>query len=191
MTVSAEQQAALEKPVARVVYFAEFDFASGMQRVCTAMQSMQWGGHLWLGMGTIGGISAIEETGGMAPRALNFTINVAQQSWLTLAIGPSSEYCGRSAKLYMCPLDENFRLIGAPVRCWTGKMQTVAISAEGEEGKITLNCETSAFDLKRASGMRLNAAQHKKKYPTDQGLDYLNDLIAKPQTWLSKRFQQI
>jgi hypothetical protein len=44
--------------------------------------------------------------------------------------------------------------------------------------------------LKRRPAFRLNAAQHKKDNPTDTGLDYLVDLLANPQTWLSARFQR-
>jgi hypothetical protein len=44
--------------------------------------------------------------------------------------------------------------------------------------------------LKRQPALRLNAAQQKKRYPTDTGFDYLTDLIANPQVWLSKKFQR-
>lgn len=188
--ISAEQQAELERPVVRVVYFVEFDFASGVQRLCSANITLAWGGYDWGGAGSLGSISAVEETGGLAPRALKFELNGAAPSWLAAAVGPVEEYRGRAAKLYMCPLDEQFRLVGTPERCWTGRMQTVAISHEGKEGNIVLNCETSAFNLKRAAGLRLNSARHEQNHPGDLGLRYLEDLQAKPETWLSKRFQE-
>lgn len=188
MTLSAAQQTEVEKRVARVVYFAELEFASATLRLSTMLQKVSWGGYEWAGFGAIGSISAVEETGGLAPRALDFTLNIAQPSILALAVGPVEEYRGNLAKLYMCPLDEQFRMVGTPVRCWTGRMQTMSIQDEGKQGRIILNCETSAFDLKRASGLRLNAAQHKKKHPDDNGLDFQEDLKAKPSTWQSKRF---
>jgi hypothetical protein len=70
-------------------------------------------------------------------------------------------------------------------------MDTVVVGVDGEQGKAILKCETSAYGLKRRPSLRLNAAQQKQKYPTDTGLDYLTDLIANPQLWLSKKFQQI
>lgn len=191
MSTSVNQQTELEKAVTRVVYFVELDFASGVQRLSTAMQTIAWGGHDWIGLGTICGISAVKESGDSTPRALNFTVNAAQQSWLALASGPVEEYRGRPAKLYMCPLNVQFQLIDTPIRCWTGKMQTILIGADEESGQITLNCETSAFDLRRASSMRLSFAQHKERYPSDEGLKYHDDLKERPHTWLSKLFQQI
>lgn len=190
MTLDAQQQAELEKTVTRTVYFTEFQFASSTLYVCTADRTITWNGHDWIGLGTVGGISAIEESEGVESKALTFTLNVAQTSILALAIGAVEEYRGRNAKLYFCPLDESYQLVGTPRLCWRGIMDLMAVSVEGEEGKITLKCETSAYGLKRQPGLRLNAAQHKKKYPADTGLDYLTDLIANPVVWLSKKFQR-
>ena len=69
-------------------------------------------------------------------------------------------------------------------------MDLMAVAVEGEEGKVTLKCETSAYGLKRVPALRLNAAQHKKRHPNDTGLDYLTDLIASPTVWLSQKFQR-
>jgi hypothetical protein len=190
IALSEPQQAELEKAVARPVYFVQLEFANSTQYLCTANVTLTWGGHDWLGFGTVGGISPIEESEGVESRALTFTLNVAQQSVLALAVGSVEEYRGKIAKMYFCPLDESFQLVGTPQLCWRGIMDLMAIGVEGEEGKITLKCETSAYGLKRQPSLRLNSAQHKKRYPNDTGFDYLNDLIANPTTWLSLKFQR-
>lgn len=190
MTTSA-QQTALEQPVVRIVYFAEFAFLGGTAYMNTSNQTITWNGHDWLGVGTLGSIGEVEETDGLEAKALNFTLNAAQPSWLALAVGSVEEYRGRSAKLYMCPLDEGFVPIDDPILCWTGIMDTVTVGVEGEAGQIVLKCETSAYGLKRRQSLRINAAQQKKKYPTDTSLDFLQDLIARPQQWLSINFQRV
>lgn len=191
MTLSPNQQAALEQPVARVVYFVRMDFASGSQYVCSANQTIAWDGHDWLGMGVLGSISPVEESDGLEPKALSFVLNVAQPEWLTVAIGAVEEYRGRDIVMWFCPLDESFVMVGEPVVCWRGIMDVVTVGIDGEEGQIALKAETSAYGLKRQPALRLNAAQQKQKYPSDTGLDYLQSLIAQPALWLSKRFQQI
>lgn len=190
MTLDVNQQAELEKAVTRTVYFAEFAFRSSTQYLSSANQTLTWGGHDWLGFGTIGGVSPIEESEGVESHALTFTLNVAQLSILALAVGEVEEYRGRVAKLYFCPLNESFQLVGTPQLCWRGIMDLMAVAVEGEEGKVTLKCETSAYGLKRQPALRLNAAQHKKRHPNDTGLDYLTDLIASPTVWLSQKFQR-
>lgn len=190
--MDAAQQTELEKSVTRTVYFVELQFAAGTQYLSTMNQPITWGGHDWIGLGVIGAIGAVSESDGIESSAMDFTITAAEPSWLALAAGDVAEYRGRAIKMYFCPLNEAFQLVGTPQMCWRGTMSTVSIGIDGGgSGAITLRCETSAYSLKRRPSLRLNAAQHKAKHPADTGLDYLNDLIANPQTWLSKRFQAV
>lgn len=190
MTTTTAQDAELAKPVTRTVYFIQFDFAASTSRLSTANFPIDWGGYTWSGVGAVGSIGAIEESDGLESHPLNFTINAAQPSWLALAIGDVAAYRGRPAKMYMCPLDESFQMVDTPVQCWTGIMDMVSTSVNGESGSITLKCETSSYGLKRRPALRLNDAQQRKDHPTDTGLSYLTSLIADPGIWLSKRFQQ-
>lgn len=189
-TLDSSQQSELEKAVTRVVYFVELDFRDETVYLCSANITLTWGGHDWIGLGSIGGISPIEEAEGVESKSMTFTLNVAQQSILALAIGDVEQYRSRDARLYFCPLDESFQPVGTPVLCWRGIMDTMVTAVDGEDGGVTLKCETSAYGLKRQPGLRLNAAQQKSRYPTDTGLDYLTDLIANPTVWLSKKFQR-
>lgn len=195
MTLTVGQQAELEKPVTRYAYFVELHFLSGIVYLSSLGQTVTWGGHDWLGFGAIGGISAVDESQGTAASSLTFTLNIAQIEWLSLATGSTAEYRGRDAKMYFCPLNEQFQLVDTPIACWRGSMDTMSASISGSmgdaNGSIALKCETSAYGLKRKSSLRLNAAQQKQRYPTDTGLDYLTDLIGNPDSfvWLTKRFQ--
>jgi hypothetical protein len=191
MSISINQQSALELTSVRVAYFVEMYFTSGIQRVSTFNQPVTWGGNEWLGLGTIVGIGSVSESDGLEASSLNFSINAAQPSWIAIAAGPTEEYRGNSIRMFMCPLDEGFQLIGTPEICWRGLMDMISIGVDGDSGSISLKCETSAYGLKRRPTLRLNAAQHKTKYPSDTGFDYLTDLIANPQSWLSKKFQQV
>lgn len=188
---TANQQTALEKPVVRAAWFVELDFLSGFVRVCNYGQTYTWGGYDWIGLGSLGKISPVDESAGVGSSAMMFGLNVAQSSLLALAVGDVEEYRGRAAKLYFCPLDEAGLLIDTPEICWRGTMDTMSLGIDGEEGQITLKCETSAYGLKRRPMPRLNAAQQKQRQPADTGFDYLTDLIANPQRWLSVRFQSI
>jgi hypothetical protein len=187
---TAAQNAELAKATTRVVYFCEFQFKTATSRLSNTNVDLTWGGYTWSGIGSLGSIGTVEESDGLEAKPLNFTINSAQQSWLSLAIGPDEEYRGRPAKMYMVPLDEAGLMVGAPEQCWSGIMDMVSVSVEGETGTITLKCETAAYGLKRRNPLRLNPTQHKRDNPTDTGLDYLPDLISNPAVWLSQRFQR-
>lgn len=189
MTTSA-QDTALARPVVYPVYFVEFQFQTSTARLSTMNQTINWGGFDWLGIGTMGSIDAVQESDSLTSSPMNFSINAAQPSWLALAVGPVESYRGYPAKMYFCPMTENFQLIDTPVMCWSGIMDMVSVGINGDSGSITLKCETSAYGLKRRPVLRLNAAQHKARHPTDTGFDYLTGLIANPAVWLSTRFQK-
>lgn len=187
---SYNQNAELAKPVTRVVYFVEFHFVDGTQRFSTLSQSVDWGGYTWLGLGQLGSIDVVEESASLTPTALNFNLNITQPGLLYEGVGAVSNYRGKVARMYFCPLNEQFQLIDTPVLCWTGIMDMMTVGISNEIGQIVLKCENSAFGLKRQQAFRMNAAQHKLIYPYDSGFDNLVGLISQPSLWLSKRFQQ-
>jgi hypothetical protein len=200
MTLTANQQTELERPVTRIAYFAEFQFATATVYTSSLNQTITWGGHDWLGVGTVGSVSAVEEKQGTAAQALTFKLNLADASILSLSVMGVEEYRGLPAKLYFCPMDEQFRLVDTPVICWRGTMDTMSTSISGErgnsQGQVVLKCETSAYGLKRRPNLRLNAAQHRQRMiaqglTVDTGFDYLTDLIANTDKWLSIKFQTI
>lgn len=189
--LSAPQQTATEKAFVPVAYFLEFAFSGGTSRLCSLNQTMTWGGYDWSGLGQVLKIGQVAEGEGAEARAISVSITAAKSEWLAVAVGPVEEYRGRSAKLYMCPLDSGYKLIGTPVLAWRGNMDAVTIGIQGNEGGVEIKCETAANALRRRPVLRMNSAQHKRVYPTETGFDYLTDLIANPQLWLSKRFQAV
>lgn len=191
MSLTAAQQLAMEQVLVPTVYFVELALASGTQRFSTWNHAISWGGHEWAGVGTLGSIGTIEHGEDLDARSVVLTLNVAQQSWLSIAVGAVPEYSGRDARIYFAALTPAYQMIDVPVLCWTGFMDTLTVGIDGDSGSIQLTCENSVYRLKRQPVLRINAAQHRAKHPSDTGLDYLNDLIANPQLWLSKRFQEV
>ena len=191
MTLTANQQTAHEAAAVRVAIFIELAFAAGTSRLSTLLNDIDWGGYTWKGIGTVASIGDIDESASITAKPLTFTLNVADASILALAAGPVEAYRGRAAKLYVCPLTEGFTLIDTPELAWSGYMDALFLAVDGEAGSVTMKCETAAFSLKRLPQLRMNAAQHKKDNPADTGFDYLTDLIANPQLWLSKKFQAV
>lgn len=192
--LTAPQQAALDKPHVKYVYFIELAFASLIWRGSSLNVNVSWGGFEWVGMGSVGKFGAVEHNQGTTASAIEFELNLADTNFVALGAGAVEEYRGRDAKLYFCPLDENFQLVGTPVICWRGTMDTMTGGVSGQRedasGALKLRCETSAYGLKRPPALRLNAAQHKAVHPNDTALDRLSALIAHPVPWLSVRYQR-
>lgn len=188
MTITSAQQTQLERPAPKVAYFMELQFVTATQRLSTWNRNLTWGGFTWLGLGGLVSISKINESERTTSGPLSFNLNAADPGWIALAMGPDTEYRGRIAQVYMCPLNSSNDLVDTPELCWRGRMDSLVMGVSGDEGLISLRCETAAYAFKRRPTLRINAEQQRIAYPGDTGLDYLNDLIAKPQLWLSKKF---
>lgn len=188
------QQTALEKAHVKFVYFVEFHFASLVYRCCTLNLNVPWGGYEWIGLGQVGDITPIDEAKGTTSSAITFTLSLADTTFVALAAGPVEEYRGRAVVMHFCPLDDNFRLIGTPVRCWRGTMDTMTGGVSGAHdqasGSLQLKCETSAYGIMRYPALRLNEAQQKQRYPLDTSLDRMNRLIGDKFPWLSVKYQR-
>lgn len=186
----ADFEVALDKPVVRPAYFVEFFFRDSTFRVTTWNQTINWGGYDWLGVGQLGNISEVSESESLEARALDFTLNVSQEAFKSIALNSAEQFRGRRVRMYMCPMSDSYTLTDTPRLCWTGKMHSMPLSVSKDSGHVTIRCENSIMALKRIIPLRINAQQHKRIYPTDTGFDRLISLLADQQLWLSKRFQQ-
>lgn len=197
--LSVNQKAAFAQPLATEAYFVEMRFKSGTAYVCNFNKDFEWGGHVWSGLGSVGSLSAIKATLKVEPHPVTLGLAVAQVAWLQLAIGDVTEYRGRDVRIYACPLDEGYLLVDDPVLVWAGAMDVMTVSTaqrssgtkENAEGSISVRCEPAGSKLRRRNAYRVNAAQQKQIDPADTGFDYQIRLLANPQVWLSKKFQQL
>jgi len=192
---TVDQQSALEAPVVAWAFFVELQFASSTERVCNFNKTFTWGGFEWRGLGALGSISEIKSTEKVEPNAVTLGLNIAQPEWLAFGVGSVEEYRGLPVTIWQCPLTPEHTLIDDPILAWEGDMDVVAVSVEGDGGEsagnISLRCEPAAKRLRRRNALRVNSTQQKLEFPTDTGFDYQADLIANPQTWLSRLFQSI
>ena len=60
--LSGAAEAESYKIVARPVLLVEFGFTSGISRLWSGLGTLSWNGLDWLGVGTLGQVSSVEET---------------------------------------------------------------------------------------------------------------------------------
>jgi hypothetical protein len=194
-TLTAGQQAEVEKAATRLIFFVKMEFLSGTQYLNSWNIPVEWDGHTWQGLGEIGSISEIQESDSLEAKALQFAMKAADLSWIGLANGDAAEFRKRPLTIWYCPLDEQYRLIDTPIRAWKGIMDMMSTGIEGDteqaEGKIVLQCENAAIRLMKPSTKRMNEAQQKEQYPDDTGFQYQLALLSESHLWLSTRFQQL
>lgn len=190
MTV-ADQLASGQVPIA---YFAELDFADAALYLTTWNHNLEWGARTWVGLGSLVGISKLANAETPAYPALDLTLAVGDPALLAKARGNTTNYRGRDATLYRYVMSDTHQYLGEPELVWAGEMSQVLVSTGNgadEGGNITLRCEQRGRAQRSSQSLRLTSAQHELRYPGDTALRRKEALLAKPQTWLSKKFQQI
>lgn len=194
MTLTPGQLAQLEQPASAVALLAEMHFTTGTKRYST------WGGGLhalgndWEYLPGVVGIGTVQEAEHIEYPALDLTLAIPDPAILALAVGSEKTYRGRLIRLYMAIMDDTFRLVDDPQLIYVGVMDQVQMATGdggGDQGAITLRCEQPGKDSRNAMSQRLTDQQQRKKYPGDTGLSRMAELAGGPQTWLTKKFQQV
>lgn len=183
-----------QQPSTGVALLAEMNFTTGTKRYSTWGGSLHALGHDWEFLPGVVNIGAMQQSEGIEYPAMDLTLAVPDPAILGLAVGTEKTYRGRLIKLYMAVMDDVFRLVDDPQVVWVGVMDQVQMNTgDGAEdkGTITLRCEQPGKDSRNAMSQRLTHQQQIKKYPGDTGLSRMAEISGGPQTWLSKKFQQV
>jgi hypothetical protein len=190
MSAVDDQLASSQVPTA---YFFELDFVGGMIRLTTWSTNILWGGNTWTGLGSIVGLSKVAASERPQYPAVDIALAVQNPTILGLARGNVENYRGRDANIYRYIMSDANAYLGDPKLIWAGEMSQVRLdSGDGlsKQASITLRCEQRGRAQTNSTSLRLVSAQQELRFPGDTALRRKEELIAKPQLWLSKKFQE-
>jgi hypothetical protein len=196
--LTPEQQAQFSAGAVGVVLLIELDFSDGLKCFTSFNAPLTADGKEYLHAGDLVQVGDIKHSLETDTQTTEITLSVANQAVLAMALGNVERYRGRLARVKLQPLDHQFRLVGPAREYFSGEMEPVQIErsspgpAGGDVGG-SLRLPITRAGLSRArtqDPLRLTDAQQKADYPGDRGFEFLRDLIDKPATWVSKRFQE-
>lgn len=186
-----------------VAWLVEMDFLVSGTTVTkyytTHPMQLTIGGNIYIGFGTFASIGGLSESQVTNTSKLSLNFSAVNQAMLAAAIGGVDTYRGKEARLLLQLLDSKGLPTGVPVRRWTGVMDKVVVTRQksgatggSSSGKVEMQCSRSGMARARnAQGLRITDQQHRRAYPTDLGLSFVQNLIDHPTRWLSRRFQEI
>jgi len=131
----------------------------------------------YTGVSSLLSISAIDETSNLDVKGASITLSGVTDPLLALAL--SEPYQGRVANIYFGTSSGNGNL--NPI--FSGYMDQMNISESFESSVIELQVENKLIDLERARVARFTSGYQKSKYPTDEGLDFLEDMQDRKTLW--------
>lgn len=187
------------------VILAEAIFDNDPLRMWTGYGSLFWGDKEFFGGGNFIGISPIDETQDTVAKGIVASLNGIPSTLVSLAL---SERCrGRPFRLYLGIVDtrryvateddpgrveledgsgyvllEN-QFVDSPYRIFSGLMDTMEFSDNGDTADIRLSVENILITGQRTKIRRYTSEDQKKYYPNDKGLDFINQLQDKEIVW--------
>ncbi len=198
MNLDSAASARIGSKVRGAVWLVDMDFQSATLRYTNGpLDITTTTGLTYVAYNNLVGISALSESESNSAEKVTLSLSVIDQALLAASIGNVDAYRGRPVRLYLQLLDDRFQRDGAPVRRWSGYMDKVQISRQKSNdgpssGKIEMICSRAGMARARTyQGRRLTSTQQQQRYPTDLGLQYLQNLVEQPARWLSKRFQEV
>jgi len=172
--------AASQAETVRPIYLAELDFASGFVRATTAPFTVDFdpgdGEVPFLGVGDLGGVSAIEESTEGRAHKITLTLSGIKRSLVSTALAES--YQGRPGKLWKAYLDAADQIIGAPALVFQGLMDVMPIKL-GETATISVVIVSRFARWERpVNNPRWDDVDHQARRPGDKFFEFLPEVVA-------------
>lgn len=187
------------------VLFAEMFFDSGTLRLWTGYGTIEFDGDTYTGGGNLIGISPIDETQELQAKGIVCTLTGMPTSLIALALTNKTRgrrfnlYLGYAASTYRIGLEDESgailledesgyvvtesEILETPYRIFSGLMDTIEITDNGETADMRLSVENILIVGQRQKVARYTDEDQRKRFPNDKGLSLINQLQDKELVW--------
>ena len=173
--------------------------ASQLSPIILASLSFATPVHLWsgygtitynstgyLGIGTLGTISPVEETTDLAARGISMQLSGVPTAMIAVAL--TENYQGRECSVLFGALDSSGALVASPITVFSGRMDVMSINDDGQNATIGMTAENRLVDFKRPREVRYTDEEQKNLYAGDRGLEFVNAIQEREIYWGNAKF---
>ena len=157
--------------------FVEAHFATGIVRLWSGLGPITWNGLTWLGVGSLGTVSALPETSDVAAQGMSLTLSAIPSDMLAHVLNEIRQ--GMPCRVWLGALDEAGNVIADPYASMAGRIDSGVINEGGQTSSATITVETQLVDLHRSRERRYTDADQQFDFPGDLGFQY----VAAIQNW--------
>ena len=171
--------------VVRPAYFVRMIFDSGespnVLNLWNGVGDLAFGGNTYTGVGDLLAISQITETADIQATGINVSLTGVKSSFIVIA--KDHDYQGRALTVSLGAFDASGSLIADPVIVFSGFMDTMTISENGQYSTISIAVENKLIAFERAKVRRYTAEDQKIDHPTDKGFEFVTAIVQKQIMW--------
>lgn len=184
--LSVAALAAVQAEIVGTTKAVELAFDGGTVRWNGTPNTLTISGNSFLGIGTLGSISAIEE--GAELRAYSLTVQVTAIPRDMVSIALNQQYQGRRATVWEVPLDAANQPVASPFIMFRGRMDQMTI-ALGTTATVALRLENRLADWDRPRIQRYTDEDQRSRYPNDAGFSFVSATTEKEFAWPSAGYR--
>lgn len=184
-TLSAPTLAALASGELAIVQLIYLGFATPIA-LNTSTWDLTWASVIYKGAFGLGTISGVTDKPG---EVQGITLELfGDTSMISLALDDADVVQGKVCTIRTAIIEAaNYTILDAPIE-WTGTLDSMAISEDGEKVIVQVTAESKAVDLLRGTPMFYSDSDQRTVNANDGSFRYVIDTIDKPVIWPSKAF---
>lgn len=165
----------------RPALFLQMQFKSGSAFMWSGIGNLQWNGQLWVGIGNLGTISAIEESSEIKATNVTFTLSGIPLDLIGKALGEVRQ--GYPVQLWFGTLGDNNNVLADPLQMYAGRMDVPTIDEGAATATISISTENRLIDLNRSRERRFTDQDQQIDHPGDLGFQYVQFIQNWNGTW--------
>lgn len=177
-TLSLAMDDALRERALRYGFLAELDTADGTVRVWSGIGTLSWDGFDWKGLGRLGRISGMGETGEVRTVETRYELaGITDNDELSDFL--DTPVRGRMARAWLALMDEDGAVLEDPLQIDESVLDTATISIQDDLSSVLILTGNSAiFDFRRPRALGITNEQQQQDYPGDTGFDRIPTEVA-------------
>lgn len=172
---------AISDQAAAVCFLIEMEHPQGTIYASTALETIEWDGKDWIGVGLFGGVDGLDESAKVEVREVRFVVSGTDA---TLRAGLAQSVKGYEATIYHVLLDSRNRVVGEPEIIDRIELdeQDYTVNADGSS-TLTITGYSAIVDLRKSPDTYYTPEMQRARYAADTGLDRIPALVDRQVSW--------
>lgn len=166
---------AVQADVIYPILIAKINSSGGDIRVWTGSGDLIFDSETYIGTGTLGGVSQIEEKTDLSATGLTFSLSGIPSSLISTALGQIEQ--GRDCTLWLALLNTTTgAIINDPYEIFSGFTDVTIITEGGDTSSISISAENRMIGLERARVRRYTDEDQQEEHSGDKGFEFVGGL---------------
>ena len=173
-SATAAMLTALGQPVLRPALFVAATFVDETVYLWNGPGPIAWNGQTWLGVGSLGSVSTVEEGTTVEARGISLSLSGLDPTLLTETL--ANYQVGLPCTVWLGLFDASGKLIPDPIISFSGRMDQPTLTMDGQTATLTINAESKLLDMNVSVERRYTNEDQQLDYPGDRGFEFIDSI---------------